>query len=112
MKKLGTLKDFSAMFVRTGDYDLYQIEYHYGGIAVVATDTETGEPVFTASVFIEGQVPTDPDTFWLKSWIENEGILEELEGHNVLERTGNVTQAGFATAYEVELKDAKEWYKG
>ena len=112
MKKIGTLRNFSAKHVTTGDYDLYTAEYAYGGTALVATAPETQEVAFVASVFMEGLVPEDENTIWLKGWSENEGIPEELEGHGVIEFTGKTAQAGFATAHEAVILDSEGWFKG
>lgn len=113
-KHIGTLRNFSAKHVETADYDLYTSDYAYGGTALVATTEGTGgqEVAFVASVFIEGLVPEDENTIWLKGWSENEGIPEELEGHEVIEFTGKTAHAGFATAHEAIILDSEGWYKG
>ena len=110
-KRLGQVKDFTAMFVPTGDYDLYVAEYVEGGTALMAVTPETGEEYFTASVYMEGMTPDDPNTIWVKSWSENEGIMEELVSHGVLELTGQTAQTGFVTAHEAVIQDAGNWNK-
>lgn len=112
MKKIGTLRNFSAKHVTTGDYDLYASKYEYGGTALMAINPNSGGREFVASVFMEGLVPEDENTIWLKGWSENEGIPEELEGHGVIEFTGKTAQAGFATAHEAVILDSEGWFKG
>lgn len=122
MKKIGTLRNFSAKHVSTGDYILRTTKYQYGGTALIATRPDESVPEdvelvaedieFVASVFMEGLVPEDENTIWLKGWSENEGIPEELEGHGVIEFTGKTAQAGFATAHEAVILDSEGWFKG
>ena len=110
-KRLGQVKDFTAMFVPTGDYDLYVAEYVEGGTALMAVTPETGEEYFTASVFLPGRIQRDPNTIWVKSWSENEGIMEELVAHGVIELTGQTAGSGFVTAHEAVIQDAGNWNK-
>lgn len=41
-------------------------------------------------------------TFWMKTYSENEGILEQLEAQNILRRTGQVKKQGYVTLVAVE----------
>jgi hypothetical protein len=41
-------------------------------------------------------------TFWMKTYSENEGILEQLEAQNILRRTGRVKKQGYVTLVAVE----------
>lgn len=41
-------------------------------------------------------------TFWMKTYSENEGILEQLEAQNILRRTGQVKTQGYVTLVAVE----------
>jgi hypothetical protein len=41
-------------------------------------------------------------TFWMKTYSENEGILEQLEGQNILRRSGQVKKQGYVMLVAVE----------
>lgn len=41
-------------------------------------------------------------TFWMKTYSENKGILEQLEKQNILRRTGEELDQGFVTLVGVE----------
>jgi hypothetical protein len=40
--------------------------------------------------------------FWMKTYSENEGLLEQLESQNILKRTGQVKKQGYVTLVAVE----------
>jgi len=48
--------------------------------------------------------PTQPgaQTFWMKTYSENEGLLESLEEEGILKRTGETFQQGYVTLIGVE----------
>ncbi|CAG8957348.1 hypothetical protein HYFRA_00010774 [Hymenoscyphus fraxineus] len=41
-------------------------------------------------------------TFWMKTYSENKGILEQLEAQNILKRTGEKVNQGYVTLIGVE----------
>ena len=41
-------------------------------------------------------------SFWMKTYSENQGILEQLEAQNILRRTGQVKTQGYVTLVAVE----------
>ncbi|KAF5120878.1 hypothetical protein E5D57_013214 [Metarhizium anisopliae] len=53
----------------------------------------------------ESLIPSnDPlrKTFWMKTYSENEGVLEQLEAQNILRRTGQVKKQGYVMLVAVE----------
>ncbi len=61
---------------------LYKGEYGNGRIALQFID-EDGEPQFTASVNMV-DLPCPEGHTWIKTWSENEGVLEELLRHGIV----------------------------
>lgn len=44
-----------------------------------------------------------PDCMFIKTWSENQGILDQLTAAGILDRTGITTPAGYTTAAEARL---------
>jgi len=58
-------------------------------IALLLIDADTGERIATASVNMEEPFPLDcskKEHVWIKTWSENEGILEALVEAGVVEQ--------------------------
>lgn len=87
-------------------YKDVRVEYSYyyeGGLAMLLF-TQEGEPLSTVSVYLEDSTPSK-GCIWVKTWSENEGLLEQLESAKLLKRTGRYARAGFAQAAEAQLLD-------
>jgi len=72
-------------------------------LALVATDGR-GEPLYTATVKLD--IRPQQGCVWIKTWSENEGVLEALIDANIVFPTGrvhNVNQHG-SKAVEVEIQ--------
>lgn len=68
--------------------DIEKNHYFDGSIALELTHPEDG-PIATASVYLENYPIVEPyikDHCWIKTWSENEGILEALVEAGVVER--------------------------
>jgi hypothetical protein len=63
---------------------LYKGEYGNGRIALQFTSVEDGEPQLTASVNLV-EMPCPEGHTWIKTWSENEGVLQELIRHGIVE---------------------------
>jgi hypothetical protein len=64
----------------------------YGdGTTAMQFNTMYGEPLCRATVCLEGlgAPPLAPDQVWIKTWAENEGVLEMLEDSGVVVRDPN-----------------------
>lgn len=85
------------------DCDVYLAPYRDGGAtAIQLIDRETAEPVATASVNIPEAAPPTGFT-WIKTWSENEGILEALIDAGVVQDMCVRRACGFAEAALVRL---------
>jgi hypothetical protein len=74
-----------------------------GGTAItLESPTEGRIAVATTNLAPQGFWPSDGCVF-IKTWSENEGLLEELERNGVGLRTRRVVPAGFAVAQEFRL---------
>lgn len=62
-------------------------------------DCENYEPMATATVNIMEETPA-PNCVFIKTWSENEGILEALEKAGVVKRTGRQILCGFGSVAE------------
>lgn len=78
-------------------------EYHDGATALLLVDEEDGSPVATASVYLAPEtigrddVPSDGihrDQCYIKTWSENEGLLEALEEAGIVKKTGITVAVG------------------
>ncbi|KAH8585973.1 hypothetical protein B0O99DRAFT_695923 [Bisporella sp. PMI_857] len=73
------------------------------------------DPLFAAFTAGSSEPPmptNDPlrKTFWMKTYSENEGILEQLEAQNILRRTGQVKKQGYVTLIAVEtVLNKRQW---
>jgi hypothetical protein len=65
------------------------------------------DPLY-ASLTAGSPVPLEPSSdpmkkkFWMKTYSENKGILEQLEAQGILKRTGEEEQQGYITLIAVE----------
>lgn len=62
-------------------------EYIRGGIALCLVDAHDGEPVATATVFLDG-IPLDKNEVIIKDYSENEGMLDAMLKQGVVKLTG------------------------
>ena len=90
--------------------NLSLLQYANGGICLRLNGYPEGEPIATASTFLEEpHARQDPRTFWCKDWSENEGMCEFLVKHNIAKCTGRTQSAYLATAIEMVLEYPSEW---
>lgn len=82
---------------------------HYGvgnkpemRIALSGIDPETGERLHTCTVNFP-DIDVTPQCVWIKSWSENEGMLEALIKAKIGTTTGRSVRAGHVHAYELKL---------
>jgi len=77
------------------------LHYKDGSVAIVGHGWNTGEPLFTATVWL----PDAPDEgcVWLKGWEENEGVPEALVKAGVVRLTGRTCHTGYCEAQEARL---------
>ena len=78
---------------------------HYGingSPSIKGISIEEGEPLFTATVALNDELPNEGCVF-LKGWTENEGIPEALVKAGIVELTGRKIKTGFAEAVEAKL---------
>lgn len=88
----------------------YADEFARSAIQLLAADTESnrqqevysGEPIATATVHIP-LAPLQQEQTLIKSWGENEGMLEWLYTHGLIEPTGQFVESGFVSADVVWL---------
>ncbi len=85
-----------------GEFQLLFGRYEYDGSLAVMLQTLEGEPQATLSVYLDDP-HTNEVSFWGKNYSENEGILDSLEGSNVVVRTGRIVYSGFAPFPEFML---------
>lgn len=71
--------------------------YPNGRIALQLIDTEDGTPVATASVNLP-DVNINDDEIFIKSYSENEGMMDMLLKEGIIGETLATANAGFATA--------------
>lgn len=79
---------------------------HYitgAGTAITAdADGEFGrEPYGNVSVNLD--IPPDKGCIWVKTWAENEGLLEQLVNLGLLKPTGRTQSTGWVEATEARL---------
>lgn len=67
-------------------------------------ETTDGESYADVSVVLPG-TPTRSGHFWVKTWSENHGLLEELVAQGALVTTGNTARTGFVTASEAKIAE-------
>lgn len=64
---------------------------HDGSISLSLVDAEDGQPVATASTYLEDFPIADDyksDHCWIKTWSENNGIVQALQLAGVIDVTG------------------------
>lgn len=78
-------------------------KYHDGSPAIQIVDLE-GQPLCTATVFVDHYQPTDKGAYaLLNGWAENEGIPEALEEAGIVKLTGIMVTTGFVRAQEAKI---------
>lgn len=108
MKMVHPTFEFNTKYVQCKEARLVFGAYIDGSTAIqIVGDCGEGfeEPISTATVCLEeyGMTP-EPGRVFIKDWSENEGTLLALQKAGIVGPTLNKVGAGFATAYEVELK--------
>lgn len=87
--------------------DVIQTSYHNGTKALILVDNsdeDYGIPVATESVNIAGVSEYLPENqVALKTYSENEGILEALTSARIVRDTGRVIGSGYVTCPVVEI---------
>ena len=80
-------------------------QYSNGRIALVLLDEETGEPIAKVSVNVTILIPSTQIA--VKSWSENEGMLEALmaAGVGTLNESNRSIDCGHAVGYRLDLSD-------
>lgn len=73
--------------------------YHDGSPCYMVVSDRRSQ--MTASVCMS--IPPSTGCFWVKSWSENEGLLEALLDAGLVKLTGQIQKQGFITASECEL---------
>jgi hypothetical protein len=70
-------------------------------VAMLLVDPKTGEKLLTATV----NLPVKPaeGCVWLKTWSENQGVVDNLIKAGVISLTGAVAHTGHAVALEGRL---------
>ena len=69
-------------------------QYSNGRLALQFILAETGEPMAVATVNLPDEPLADGETF-IKSYGENEGMVEALADLRMIERTGRFVASGF-----------------
>lgn len=77
------------------------LKYKDDSVAIVGYSWKTGEPLFTASVWLPD--PPAEGCVWLKGWEENEGIPQALVERGIVRLTGQTCNTGFCEAIEARL---------
>lgn len=93
------LKEFEARHVEYGDYELQVSRYATGGMALLIQ----GDYGRVATVTVNLDTPPSEGCVWVKTWSENEGILEALVARGLLEETGRTMPTGYVSAHEARL---------
>jgi hypothetical protein len=82
---------------------LHFARYYNSSIAITGVSTNgSHEPIFKATVAIDGELPGD-DCVFLKGWSENIGLPEALVKAGVVDLTGRKIRAGHCKAVEARL---------
>jgi hypothetical protein len=79
-----------------------------GSIALVSAPGLPNQQTYTVCLAGSrneaGEVPeVKPDHVWIKSWSENEGVVQALEEAGIIELTGQLWPCGYAVAFEGRL---------
>lgn len=83
------------------EIELQFCRYSQDGSVLIRGASLDGEPVFTATVFLD-EKPSEGCIF-LKGWSENEGIPAALVKAGIVELTGRKIKTGFCEAVEAKL---------
>lgn len=78
-------------------------EYAFGGTAM-RVFSEGGEPLYTATVCMEGHELPDTEV-WIKDWSENEGVAQAFVDAGIITLTGRRVPAGFVEALHARLTE-------
>ena len=92
--------------VKFRDYDCIVVQkgfYRNKMPALQLLDKENNNPIATATVFILGYTPETPKHTLIKNYSENEGILNCLIEHGIVEDTGKSVKSGFVTCPIVKI---------
>lgn len=84
------------------EVELQFARYYNSSIAITGVSLDGFEPIFKATVAIDGEFPCD-DCVFLKGWSENEGLPEALVRAGVVELTGREIRTGYCKAVEARL---------
>ena len=85
------------------EVELQFARYYNTSIAITGVSTNgLHEPIFKATVAIDGELPND-DCVFLKGWSENTGLPEALVRAGVVELTGRKVTTGWSEAIEARL---------
>lgn len=96
------ISGFSTEYLDECNATVYYEQYVDGATpALQLVDTDTGEPLCTASVAL----PTPPREgyVFIKDWSENAGVLEGLQRAGIIGEVEREVPTGFATAKECRL---------
>lgn len=81
--------------------------YGNGRTALQLVDAEDGSPIAKATVNLP-DVEMAPDEVAIKSYAENEGLLEVLTDAGIVEPTSRVVVSGYVTVPVCRLKGGRE----
>jgi hypothetical protein len=74
--------------------DVVKRNYSNGRTALQLVESETGEPIATATVNIP-EISLEPNEIIIKDYSENEGIFEALVKAGIVISTGKMVENGF-----------------
>lgn len=112
MSDASTIRQLPGVFKLTlvgQEYNAVIIKASYaqdGSLALVASVSETGEPLARISTYLSHNPPSNHNCFWCKDYSENEGIGEQLIELGIAKKTGRRADAGFVFSEEYELMPA------
>jgi hypothetical protein len=83
---------------------VYKGKYHNGEIALQVKDPQTGEALLTVTSCLEeyNEHPAEGNVF-VKTYSENEGVLECLVDQGVVSEPVRAVQVGWVNFYECKL---------
>lgn len=89
-----------------GDGLIEASRYRAGGVALRVVDAVTHEPLTILTVWLH--VPPTEGAFWLKTWGENDGVMELLGKAGLTEYTGTVAEVNAYGSMALETKPKGE----
>lgn len=89
-----------------GDGLIEASRYNAGGVALRIVGAETREPLTILTVWLH--VPPIEGAFWLKTWGENDGVMELLGKAGLTEYTGTVVDVNDYGSVALETKPKGE----